>query len=71
MFPVNKDILMMISLACALIAIFYLYKDVQKTKQDVQKLSSPLIDQPKVGPKKPVAPPTPSPDTAVVADEVN
>ena len=73
MFPVNKDILLMISVACALIAIFYLYKDVQKTKLDVQKLSDSSsqavlpMKQP-VLQKKP-APPTPSPDD--VADDSN
>jgi hypothetical protein len=74
MFPINKDILLMISVACALIAIFYLYKDVQKTKLDVQKLSDsgsqavlPMVKQPALQ-KKP-APPTPSPDD--VADDSN
>jgi len=75
MFPINKDILLMISVACALIAIFYLYKDVQKTKLDVQKLSDSgsqavlpmLVKQPALQ-KKP-APPTPSPDD--VADDSN
>lgn len=74
MFPINKDILLMISVACALIAIFYLYKDVQKTKLDVQKLSDyssqavlPAVKQPALQ-KKP-APPTPSPDD--VADDSN
>jgi hypothetical protein len=65
MFPVNKDIMIMISVACALIAIFYLYKDQQKTKNDLQKLTdsqvAPIIPVPV---KKP-APPTPSPDADV------
>ena len=69
MFPINKDILLMISVACALIAIFYLYKDVQKTKLDVQKLSDSssqavLPMKPVALPKQPAAPPTPSPDVA-------
>ena len=68
MIPVNKDVLLMISVACALIAIFYLYKDQQKTKLDLQKLSdsSSQLKQPVV-PKKP-APPTPSPETSVADD---
>jgi hypothetical protein len=61
MFPVNKDMLLMISVACALIAIFYLYKEQQKTKLDVQKLSEAPPKQAVVVQKKP-APPTPSPD---------
>jgi len=67
MFPINKDMLLMISVACALIAIFYLYKDQQKTKLDVQKLTEAPPKQAVVVQKKP-APPTPSPETTV-ADE--
>jgi len=68
MFPINKDMLLMISVACALIAIFYLYKDQQKTKLDVQKLTEAPAKQAVVVQKKPVAPPTPSPEITV-ADE--
>ena len=57
MFPVNKDILVLVSLACALIAIFYLYKDQQKTKLDVQKLSEVATQA--VAPPKPLPVPVP------------
>jgi hypothetical protein len=70
MFPVNKEILMMLSLAFALFAIFYLYKDTQKTKLEVQKLSEAsqqAVVVPKAPAQKKPAPPTPSPD----ADESN
>ena len=68
MFPVNREMLLMISVACALVAIFYLYKEQQKTKLDVQKLTEAPAKQAVVVQKKPAAPPTPSPDAAV-ADE--
>jgi hypothetical protein len=71
MFPVNKDILVLVSLACALIAIFYLYKDQQKTKLDVQKLSESAT-QAVVAPPKPLPVPVqkkvPAPEITV-ADE--
>ena len=69
MFPVNKDILVLVSLACALIAIFYLYKDQQKTKLDVQKLSE-VATQAVVAPPKPlpVQKKVPTPEITV-ADE--
>jgi len=68
MFPVNREMLLMISVACALIAIFYLYKEQEKTKLDVKKLTEPPLKQAVVpNPKKP-APPTPSPDVAVADD---
>lgn len=70
MFPVNKDMLLMISVACALIAIFYLYKEQQKTKLDVQKLSEAPPKQAAAVVQKKPAPPTPSPD-APVADDSN
>jgi hypothetical protein len=72
MFPVNKDILILVSLACALIAIFYLYKDQQKTKLDVQKLSESATQA--VVPPKPLPQPVqkkaPAPEITV-ADESN
>jgi hypothetical protein len=66
MFPVNKDTIMMISIAIALIAVFYVYRDVQKTKLDFQQQildSKPLPPPPPPPPQlsKKQAPPPPPP----------
>lgn len=39
MFAMNKDTLILFSLAVALFAIVYLYRDLQKAKVDFQKLN--------------------------------
>ena len=62
--PVSKEILMMISLGFALLAIFYLYKDVQKIKTDVQKIHDVPIKKEKV-----VLPPPPPPPPAAVVQK--
>ena len=38
MFAMNKETMMMVAIAVALIATFYLYKENQKNKLDIQKL---------------------------------
>ncbi len=38
----NKETIMMISIAVALCAVFYLYRELQSTKIQVQKLSEPV-----------------------------
>ena len=69
----NKDVLVLVSLACALVAIFYIYKDLQKTKLDVQKLSdTPVVHHaapvPQPVQQKPVQKKAPAPEITV-ADE--
>ena len=61
MFAMNKETMMMVAIAVALIATFYLYKEMQKTKLEMQKLSD-----------VPQAPPPPKPilkKVSVVAAE--
>ena len=67
MFAMNKDTMMMVAIAVALIATFYIYKEMQKTKLDIQKLSEvpvppPVLPKPILKKEKVVPPP-------VVADE--
>jgi hypothetical protein len=42
MFQMNKETIMMVSIAVALFAVFYLYRELQSTKIQVQKLSEPV-----------------------------
>jgi len=39
MFAMNKDTMMMASIVVAFIAVFLLYREIQKTKLDILKLS--------------------------------
>ena len=39
MFAMNKETMMMVAIAVALIATFYLYRENQKNKLDIQRLS--------------------------------
>ena len=74
MFAMNKETMMMVAIAVALIATFYLYKEMQKSKLEIQRLSdvpvqAPLVQGPPVQApksilkKERVAPPA-------VADEI-
>lgn len=40
MLNVNKETMMMVAVVVALLATFYMYKELQKTKQDVQGLAT-------------------------------
>lgn len=40
MMNMNKETLMMVAVAVALFATFYMYKELQKTKQDMQGLAT-------------------------------
>ena len=40
MLNVNKETMMMVAVVVALLATFYMYKELQKTKQDVQGLTT-------------------------------
>ncbi len=53
MFAMNKETMMMVAIAVALIATFYLYKEMQKSKLEIQKLSDVSVQ----GPSPPVKPP--------------
>jgi hypothetical protein len=72
MFAMNKDVLVLVSLACALVAVFYIYKDLQKTKLEVQKLSETPVHHAAPAPQpvqqKPVQKKAPAPEITV-ADE--
>ena len=75
MFEMNKETMMMVAIAVVLIATFYLYKEMQKSKLEIQRLSDvPVQGPPPQVPQTPksilkkervvvVAPPT-------VADEI-
>jgi hypothetical protein len=72
MFSMNKETIMMISIAVALFAVFYLYRDVQQAKTDLKSLLDkpelPLIPKKKaVAPATPPVPVTPPP----TADDAN
>ena len=40
MLNVNKETMLMVAVVVALLATFYMYKELQKTKQDVQGLAT-------------------------------
>ena len=71
MFAMNKDTMMMVSITVALLAIFLLYRDMQKTKLELQNLTDERTVPSKVvvAPKKVVVSPPPPPAATVVADE--
>lgn len=57
MFAMNKEMMMMVAIAVALFATFYLYKDQQKTKTEFDSLKTILNTPP---PTKKEAPPVAS-----------
>ena len=62
----------MVAIAVALIATFYLYKEMQKSKLEIQRLSEV---PPSPAPAPPTLPPVPKPiikkeKVSVVADEI-
>jgi hypothetical protein len=70
MFAMNKDTMMMVAIAVALIATFYLYKEMQKSKLEIQRLSEvppPPTLPPPVAPKPIIKKEKAVP---VVADEI-
>jgi hypothetical protein len=56
MFSMNKETMMMVAIAVALFAVFYMYRDVQGVKLELQKLSVPPPPVIQVAPVAPVAP---------------
>ena len=56
MFAMNKDTMMMVAIAVALITTFYLYKEMQKSKLEIQRLSEVPPPAPPPAPPPPVAP---------------
>lgn len=42
MFSMSKETIMMLAIAVALFAIFYVHREVQSTKLELQKLSAPV-----------------------------
>jgi len=72
MFAMNKDTMMMVGLAVALLAVFYLYREVQKNKAELKKFSDAQFPKSilKVSAAPvPVPVPVPVPTTPAVADE--
>ena len=51
MFEMNKETMMMVAIAVTLVATFYLYKEMQKNKLDIQRLSEVPVALPPVFPK--------------------
>jgi hypothetical protein len=76
MFEMNKETMMMVTIAVTLIATFYLYKEMQKNKLDIQRLSE-VPPAPPVFPK-PILKKVPAqaaqaaqaPIAATIADEI-
>ena len=59
MFAMNKETMMMVSIAVALIAVFYLFRENQKTKLDIKSLKDvpvqlPVNQQAVITPPKPI-----------------
>ena len=73
MFPMSTETMNMIAIAVALIAIFYLYREIQKTKADVKILVDTPLPSPPVTapPKKKMPPPPPPPPSGPDADDAN
>ena len=71
MFSANKDTLIMFALAVSLFATFYIYKEMQKTKLDVQKLNDTPepLPQPVLAPIKTILKKKTTPEPEIVADE--
>jgi len=68
MFAMNKETMMMVAIAVALIATFYLYKEMQKSKLEIQRLSDvPVQGAP---PSVPVSPPVPVPKSILKKERV-
>ena len=42
MFSMSKETIMMLAIAVALFAVFYVHREVQSTKLELQKLSTPV-----------------------------
>ena len=59
MFAMNKETMMMVAIAVALIATFYLYKEMQKSKLEIQRLSDVPVQGPPPQVSPPVTPPVP------------
>jgi len=73
MFEMNKETMMMVAIAVTLIATFYLYKEMQKNKLDIQRLSDvpvapPVFPKPIL--KKVPAQAAQAPSAATIADEI-
>ncbi len=57
----SKETMMIVAIAVALFAIFYVHRELQTTKLEVQKLSAPVLAPAPVQPPAPVlAPAKPS-----------
>ena len=76
MFAMNKETMMMVAIAVALIATFYLYKEMQKSKLEIQRLSDVPVPVQSL-PPPPVIPKSilkkervPTPAVTIVADEI-
>lgn len=75
MFAMNKETMMMVAIAVALIATFYLYKEMQKSKLEIQRLSDapvPVQTPPVQSPPKTILKKerVPTPSVTIVADEI-
>jgi len=68
MFAMNKDTLILFSLAVALFAIVYLYRDLQKAKVDFQKLNEESLLAAAVPPPQVVYKSSPVVQKKVVVD---
>jgi hypothetical protein len=66
MFAMNKETMMMVAIAVALIATFYLYKEMQKNKLEIQRLS----DVPVQSPPPPVSLPVQTPKSILKKERV-
>jgi hypothetical protein len=66
MFAMNKETMMMVAIAIALIATFYLYKEMQKSKLEIQRLSDVPVSVP-----VPVSIPVQTPKSIIKKERVS
>ena len=64
----NKETMMMVAIAVALIASFYLYKENQKTKSEFESFKNILNTPPPAPPPAPVVAPAPKKQSAPAAE---
>jgi hypothetical protein len=74
MFSMNKDTMMIVAVVVALLATFYLYRETNKNKLDIQKLMEPVPPQAVITPPKSILKKekvqVPATSTTMVADDV-
>jgi hypothetical protein len=69
MFSMNKETMMMVAVAVALLAAVYLYRENQKSKVEFESFKKLLQPVPVVAPPAPVVPHVPKKEVVAAAPE--